>query len=249
MEAALLDRPEPPGRRVSAVLAMAVHVGLAAFLIYGITWQKRAPEAIEVELVRAAPVTPAPVVEPRPEPRAEPPPPPKVEPRAEPQPPKPDIAFKEKEKSKPPPKEETKPKFDPMDALRKEQQDLERRKEQIQRDQAADRELAQLNEAKAAQAGAARKKAEADYVSRIRGKIRGNIVMPPEMKGNPEAVFEVTQLPTGEVLSVKLTRSSGNPAWDAATERAILKSSPLPKPDQADLFQRNLKLTFRPVED
>ena len=136
-----------------------------------------------------------------------------------------------------------------MDALRKEQQDLERRKEQIQRDQAADRELAQLNEAKAAQAGAARKKAEADYVSRIRGKIRGNIVMPPEMKGNPEAVFEVTQLPTGEVLSVKLTRSSGNSAWDAATERAILKSSPLPKPDQADLFQRNLKLTFRPVED
>ena len=135
-----------------------------------------------------------------------------------------------------------------MDALRKEQQDLERRKEQIQRDQ-ADRELAQLKEAKAAQAGAARKKAEADYVSRIRGKIRGNIVMPPEMKGNPEAVFEVTQLPSGEVLSVKLARSSGNPAWDAATERAILKSSPLPKPDQADLFQRNLKLTFRPVED
>jgi len=106
-----------------------------------------------------------------------------------------------------------------------------------------------MNEARAEQAAAARSRGFADYAGKIRGKIRGNIVMPPEMKGNPEAVFEVTQLPTGEVLSVKLTRSSGNSAWDAATERAILKSSPLPKPDQADLFQRNLKLTFRPVED
>ena len=251
MDAALLDRPEPPGRRVSAVLAVAVHLGLVAFLVYGITWQKRAPEAVEVELVRAVPL-PAPVAEPPPEPRPEPrvePPPPKPEPRAEPQPPRPDIAVKEKEKPKPPPKEEAKPRFDPTDALRREQQDLDRRKEQLAHQQAVDRELAQLSEAKAAQAGAARKKAEADYVARIRGKIRGNIVMPPELKGNPEAVFEVTQLPSGEVLSVKLARSSGTPAWDAATERAILKSSPLPKPDQAELFQRNLKLTFRPVED
>ena len=159
------------------------------------------------------------------------------------------AAISDKPKPKPPPKEEAKPKFDPTDALRREQQDLERRKEQIERQQAAERELAQLNEAKAAQAGAARKKAEADYVARIRGKVRGNIVLPPEIKGNPEAVFEVTQLPTGEVLSARLAKSSGNAAWDAATERAILKSSPLPKPDQAELFQRNLRLTFRPVED
>ncbi len=249
MEAALLDRPVPPGRHASAVLAVAVHLGLAAFLIYGISWQKQAPEAIEVELVRAVPMPPAPVVEPRPEPRVEPPPP-KPEPRVEaPPPPKPDIALKEKEKPKPPPKEEARPQFNPMDALRKEQQELDRRKEQLAREQAADRELAQMNEAKAAQASSARKKAEAGYIDKIKGKIKGNIYMPPEIKGNPEAVFEVTQLPTGEVLSARLAKSSGNAAWDAATERAILKSSPLPKPDQAELFQRNLRLTFRPVED
>ena len=56
------------------------------------------------------------------------------------------------------------------------------------------------------------------------------------------------QLPTGEVLSVRLKKPSGSAAYDAAVERAILKSSPLPKPDKGELFQRELILTFRPHE-
>jgi colicin import membrane protein len=40
--------------------------------------------------------------------------------------------------------------------------------------------------------------------------------------------------------------SSGNNAYDDAVYRAILKSSPLPKPDTPGVFQRELKLTFRP---
>jgi colicin import membrane protein len=56
----------------------------------------------------------------------------------------------------------------------------------------------------------------------------------------------VAQLPTGEVLTTRLLKSSGNPAYDAAVERAILKSSPLPLPASKELFSRELKLTFRP---
>ncbi|HNF92532.1 MAG TPA: TonB C-terminal domain-containing protein, partial [Accumulibacter sp.] len=40
--------------------------------------------------------------------------------------------------------------------------------------------------------------------------------------------------------------SSGNPALDAAVERAIRKSSPLPKPAQADLFKRILNIPYWP---
>ena len=58
--------------------------------------------------------------------------------------------------------------------------------------------------------------------------------MPPDIKGNPEAEFEVTQLPSGEVLNVRLLKSSGHTAYDAATERAIRKSSPLPKPGKSE---------------
>jgi colicin import membrane protein len=56
-------------------------------------------------------------------------------------------------------------------------------------------------------------------------------------------------LPTGEVLDVKLKRTSGNPALDAAIERAIRKSSPLPKPDDPSLFQRTLEIKYKPFEE
>jgi colicin import membrane protein len=68
------------------------------------------------------------------------------------------------------------------------------------------------------------------------------------VQGNPEAIFSVVQLPTGEVLSVKLRKSSGNPALDAAIERAILKASPLPLPEPRSLFDRQLELVFRPLD-
>lgn len=247
MNAPLQERPQPPGRRISIALAVAVHVLLAVFLIYGIRWQSQRPEAVEVELVRSVPVpapaSEAPKAEPPPEPKPEPKPPePKPEPKPVPPPPKPDIAVKEKEKPKPP-KEEPKPKFDPFqEALKRETAQLAERK-------VADAAAAELAQMKAAQAASARGKAVADYLSKIRAKIRGNIVLPPDVKGNPEAMFDVAQLPSGEVLSVKLRRSSGHAALDAAIERAILKSSPLPKPEQGDIFNRNLELKFRPLDE
>jgi colicin import membrane protein len=111
--------------------------------------------------------------------------------------------------------------------------------------QIADEER-QLDRQRAAQATAARDKAMGDYADRIRSKIKGNIVLPPELKGNPIAKFDVVQLPSGEVISAKLVRSSGHAGYDAAVERAILKSSPLPRPDNPGLFERNLDLTFCP---
>ena len=106
-----------------------------------------------------------------------------------------------------------------------------------------------MNEARAEQTAAARSRGFADYAGKIRGKIRGNTVLPQAIQGNPEAVFEVTQLPSGEVISVRLKKSSNNPNLDAAIERAILKSSPLPKPDQPELFQRVLEIRYKPFED
>jgi colicin import membrane protein len=90
--------------------------------------------------------------------------------------------------------------------------------------------------------------AEARWVENIRDRVRRNILV-SGISGNPEAVFDVEILPTGEVVSVKLRKASGVKAWDAAAERAILKSSPLPLPDRREVFQRALRLTFRPREE
>ncbi len=78
--------------------------------------------------------------------------------------------------------------------------------------------------------------------------MRGNVTLPPDLPGNPEAIFEVVQLPTGEIIEAQLRKSSGVRAYDEAVQRAILKSSPLPRPERADLFQRTLTLKFRPVD-
>jgi colicin import membrane protein len=243
-ESPILPPANKAGKRASIALAIAVHLLLAGFLFYGVRWQTKATDVVEVELVRATPepAAPPPVAVPPAPTVVEPPPAPKVEPS--PPPPKPDIAIKDKEKPKPPPKvEPPRPRVDPF------QEQLKREAEQLTQRKQADSAAQELSQMKAAQAAAARNKAIADYLGRIRGKIRGNIVLPPEIKGNPEALFDITQLPSGEVIAVRLKRSSGNAALDAAIERAILKSSPLPQPPQTELFSRLIELRYRPLDD
>jgi colicin import membrane protein len=225
-------------------LALAVHVLLAVVLSLGVRWQNRAPDVVQVELwQQPPPAPPEPVVAPAP-PKPAPAPVAKPEPRIE----KPDIALKEPAKPKPKPKPEVKPK-----PVAKPKPDETQAKvllaEALQREQqqfAAAQEQQKMKEQLARDAAAARSRALATWTDKIRAKIRGNIILPPDLKGNPEALFLVTQLPTGEVLQVQLVISSGSTAYDDAVYRAILKSSPLPKPDTPGLFVRELKLTFRP---
>ncbi len=219
------------------VLAVVVHLVLAAALVLGVRWQSRAPEVVTVELWQPPsppvgqpePPKPAPVPETKPEPRIA----------------KPDIAIKAAPKPKPKPEAKPKP-VPPKPDDRLAQQRL---REELTREQqvlAAERERHAVRDQLTRDAASAREKALFTWVDKIRAKIRGHIVLPPDLKGNPEALFLVTQLPTGEVLQARLVISSGSSAYDDAVLRAILKSSPLPKPDNASDFVREMKLTFRP---
>ncbi len=233
-------RPQP-GKRAAWVMAVGVHLLLAVFLIYGVHWQTSAPEVVSVDLVRYMPPTAAekPAVPPQ---EVPPPTPQNVEQEEPPAPPKAEILRKAPEK----PKTFKEKATQNLDAITRLLQKETARMVDRRNADAADRELAQV---RAGQAASARNKGLADYLSRVRGKIRGNIVLPPAINGNPESVFVVTQLPSGEVLSVKPKISSGNAALDAAVERAILKSSPLPKPDDASLFERELSIKYRPLDE
>ena len=247
------------GKWKSLGLAAAVHLALVIALFVGVQWKSRPPASVEVELWDNAPSRPAPVQPPPPPPevKPQPKPEPKVEPKPEPKPdPKPDIAIKdpkkkeEPKKPEPPKKEEPKkpePKVDPFkEQMERELRETKRLQQQAER-AAADERARQ--EAQNEQRATAARRGLADYASKIRGKIRGNIVLPQAIQGNPEAIFEVTQLPTGEVMSVRMKKSSGNANLDSAIERAILKSSPLPKPDQPELFRRELEIKYRPFEE
>jgi serine protease Do len=153
--------------------------------------------------------------------------------------------------------------------LQKEQRaavEEQRREEEAKRRLAAEeranpgmREERKLREAEEARrraeasARAAQQKLIDDLRARIQARIKNRVVIPSSMEGNPEARFEVVLLPGGEVLSATLEKSSGNPAYDAAVERAIVASQPLPVPTEVELFHeyvRYLTLVFRPgLED
>jgi colicin import membrane protein len=224
-------------------LAFAVHAVLLAVMFFGVRWQSHPGDTVTVELWEPPPPPPpAPVVE-------APKPPPKVEP--EPEVKKPEIAEKAPPpKPKPKPKPEARKDDELQRSLVREQVVLEQRKLDEQRrkleEQRRADEARRKADAERLAAAGARNKALSEYTNRIRAKVKQNWILPQDVQGNPEAVFDVVQLPTGEVLSVRLSRSSGNPALDAAIERAILKSSPLPLPEPRSLFDRQLKLTFRP---
>jgi colicin import membrane protein len=74
-------------------------------------------------------------------------------------------------------------------------------------------------------------KIDAGYIGKLTALIKSNTTFAgsTDVPGNPKAVFKVELLPTGEILSVRLARSSGVPQFDDAVERGINKSSPLPK--------------------
>jgi colicin import membrane protein len=171
-------------------------------------------------------------------------PPRKEEPKTREPPRKEEVKPKEEPRAKEP---ERRPNFD--EELKREQKQLQQQKAAQEQRARADAEARQLRQLQAEQAAAEAKRGQTEYSEKIRRKIRSNITLPPGIQGNPQAEFEVTQLPSGEVLGVKLRRSSGNPALDAAVERAIHKSSPLPKPAKPEWFERVVDIQYKPRDD
>lgn len=205
-----------------------------------------------------APVQPPPEVKPRP-----------PEPQTPPPPPKPDIALKEKiekpkplEKKQPIEKDQKELKEKELKAQKEKEQkekkekeqELKAQKEKELKDQQArvaaeveqlQREQEANNKLQAQTAAQSRLGNEiAEYKAKILAKIKSHIIMPPDLPGNPVAEFDVTLLPGGDILDVKLRKSSGFAAFDSAVERAIFLAKPLPLPPDPALFPkfRNLSL-------
>ncbi len=145
-----------------------------------------------------------------------------------------------------------------MERERSEREQREQSRRQVEQELA--RQMQEELDVEAAQLRAYRERARAgrqtrlimDFKHRIQSKIQSYVRLPHKLTGNPEAVFQVTLLPNGEVARVTLVSSSGQPAYDSEVERAILKASPLPLPaekDAAAVFRDGLTLKFRPFQD
>ncbi len=83
------------------------------------------------------------------------------------------------------------------------------------------------------------------YAGRIRARVKPNIVFTEDVAGNPVAEVEVRMAPDGTITSRKVTKSSGNKAWDDAVLRALDRTEVLPR-DADGRVHSPLLMEFRP---
>jgi colicin import membrane protein len=270
---ALRRAPRDPARMLAGVLALGVHAGFVLLLVFGVSWQTEHPAPVMAELWPALP--PSPAARPVPPDPAPAKPAPRAKPAADdPGPKAPDIALEkkrreverlERQQAAEAAREAARAEADALRQARDRQQAEQKQRELLRRleaeelsqrmaDESAALAARQAQQAEAQAAGkrqAERARVVGQYRDMISAKVRGNTRLPDALKGNPKVHCLVKLLPTGEVVSVRVTQSSGNPAYDEAVLRAIQKSSPLPLPAEREAraaFVPELLFVHRPRE-
>ena len=128
----------------------------------------------------------------------------------------------------------------------KEEQERKRKREEEQRLQ---QELAEEQEQLEAEQLSRDQKLLQNIIVNIRRRIISNF----NISGLPEGLegkLLVQVIPGGEVISVSISKSSGNELFDRRARLAVQKSSPLPIPDDVATFERlglrRLLIPFQP---
>ena len=85
-----------------------------------------------------------------------------------------------------------------------------------------------------------------EYIRLIENRIQQSWIPPASAMAGLECVVNVTQIPSGDVVDVRVGRCNGDDAVIRSIEAAVLRASPLPRPTIASLFERNLEVVFNP---
>lgn len=84
------------------------------------------------------------------------------------------------------------------------------------------------------------------YIRMIQDKIERNWTRPLSASTGLDCMVSVVQLPTGDVIEARVTSCNGDAAVQRSIEAAVRLASPLPRPPNPNLFERNLNVRFRP---
>ena len=132
----------------------------------------------------------------------------------------------------------------------------QRRQEELERQRLAAEAARRQAEQEAALARAlaaeeeARRRDEAEamdeYIRLIENRIQQNWIPPTSAQAGIQCTVHVTQIPSGDVVDVRIGQCNGDETVVRSIEAAVLRSSPLPRPRIPSLFDRNLEVIFRP---
>lgn len=86
------------------------------------------------------------------------------------------------------------------------------------------------------------------YQFMIKEKVERHWTRPATAKTGMSCDVKVRIIPGGNVLSVRITKSSGDGVFDRSVENAVRRAAPLPLPEDATLFKhfRELDFNFKP---
>ena len=87
----------------------------------------------------------------------------------------------------------------------------------------------------------------ASYSGKVIAKIKPNVIFTDDIVGNPKAEVEVRTSPDGTIVGQRLTKSSGNKAWDDAVIKAIIRTENLPR-DTDGRVPGSLTISFTPKD-
>ena len=69
----------------------------------------------------------------------------------------------------------------------------------------------------------------ASYGAKIMARVKPNIIFTETIEGNASAEVEVRSGLDGTIMSQRLSKSSGNKAWDEAVLKAIIRTETMPR--------------------
>ncbi len=257
MSSSIYARPVLP--RIIARPLLAT-IALHGVLIYVLTanWSsfqdkvivaKITPAAINAKLVDVSEIKPKPAPKPVPKPVEKPKPKPKPKPVEKKPKPKPQPRPVEK---KPASKPATKPAEKPAPKAVEKKPDPGPSAEELRRQQREDLARAMAAE-EAAQAEATAEQMAASYAALIQRTVVGYWSRPPSARNGMEVLLQLQLIPTGEIVSVTVLKSSGNTAFDQSAINAVEKAGSFPElkdlpPRKFEEMFRRFRLLFRPED-
>ena len=238
MNSSIYAKPVSPRIVLRPALATLALHGLMLYMLT-VNWSgmerevikvQPAPKVINARLVDVSEFRP----KPKPKPKAKPKTKPKPVTKAKPKPvvkPKPKPVAKVKPAAKPVAKPEVKPKAEPR---------------------ITEQELAAIARADLSQAMAEEEQMQAtvtademaaSFAALIQQTVINYWSRPPSARNGMEALLAIQLIPTGEVVSVSVLKSSGNTAFDRSAINAVEKAGSFP--ELQNLPTREFEKTFR----
>lgn len=105
---------------------------------------------------------------------------------------------------------------------------------------------AQVQQQMQAEQEAQMKRDRGNWVAAIAQRVTRNWIRPPNTPQGLDCFVKITQLPSGQVVDAVMERCNGDSVVQQSILTAVRKASPLPTPDNPDVFSRQITFEFQP---